>query len=92
MEIDYYLGYIDKPVLIINLSILYIIVSNFSPWIARNVEEYDYINAEWRLINKKYKNEIGAKSLKDNNMFLSTIERNQPFFNRKIISVLFKKY
>jgi len=80
--------YIDSRLLIIDLDILYIIVSNFHPWIAKNIEDYNYKDADWVLRNEKYI--IGdSKLLNSNDMFWQTIQYNQPFFNRKIISTLF---
>lgn len=84
MEINYY---IDNRLLIIDLGVLYIIVSNFHPWIAKNIEDYNYKDADWMLINKNYN--IESKLLNNNDMFWQTVQYNQPFFNRKIISTLF---
>jgi len=83
--------YFDGRLLIVDLGVLYITVSNFSPWIAKNIEDYDYIHADWELINEKYLVGSYSKLLNNSDMFWSTVERNQPFFNRKIISTLLKK-
>lgn len=86
MEINYY---IDGRLLIIDLGVIYITVSNYSPWIAKNIEDYNYKDADWMLVNHYYDIEDSSKLLNDNNMFWETIEYNQPFFNRKMISTLF---
>ncbi len=89
MEINYYLDYNFKNVLIIDLGDMFISISDYAPWIAKNIEEYDYIGANWVLVNKKYYTSRDSKLLNDNHMLKKTIERQQPFFNRKLITVIF---
>lgn len=89
MEINYYLDHNLKNVVIIDLWDFFIVISDFAPWIAKNTEDYDYINASWLVMNKKYTPDYDSKLLNNNIMFKETIESSQPFFNRKIISTLF---
>ncbi len=75
--------------LILSLDDVYVFLKDYAPSIARNPEDYDYINARWYVSYRHYTPKEKDVDVTNNKLFIDSVQLNQPDFNRIFIKTLF---